>query len=482
MKCNRRTFLKAFGLSAAGAVFSPKWLFGRVTGNSAGRPNLVFVFGDQWRAQATGYAGNSQVKTPHLDAFAEQAVNFPNAVSSCPVCCPYRASLLTGQYPLTHGVIINDVALDKSAVSIADVYKQAGYDTAYIGKWHLNGHARTGYIPPDERQGFDSWLALGCTHNYNHSLYYAQNSRDQKVWEGYDAIAQTQAAKDYIRAHAGAKKPFILFLSWGPPHNPYQTAPKKYRDLYPPDSIKLRPNVPDSWKARAKRDIAGYYAHVTALDDCMGDLLKTIAESGIENNTICVFTSDHGDMLGSQACQRKQKPWDESIRVPFLLRYPKKQGKENRTIDLPINAPDIMPTLLGLSGVPIPRTVQGRDFSRVITGEEAAGDYAALIQCPSPFGEWIRRRGGREYRGVRTVRYTYVRDLREPWLLYDNEKDPYQQHNLVNTPEYADIQKRLDALLQKKLEETNDQFLPGPTYLGLWNIRVDETGTVRYTN
>ena len=113
------------------------------------KPNIVLVFGDQWRAQAFGYAGDNNVKTPHLDALAKQSLNFKNAVSCCPVCCPARASLLTGQLPLTHGVFVNDVSLGTDATSMAQAFAQGGYDTAYIGKWHVDGRGRSNYIHPD---------------------------------------------------------------------------------------------------------------------------------------------------------------------------------------------------------------------------------------------------------------------------------------------------------------------------------------------
>jgi arylsulfatase A-like enzyme len=141
-----------------------------------------------------------------------------------------------------------------------------------------------------------------------------------------------------------------------------------------------------------------------------------------------------------------------------------------------------MPTLLGLCGIAIPPTVEGTDFSRVLTGKSPTPDYAALIECPSPFGQWTRARGGREYRGVRTRRHTYVRDLKGPWLLYDNQQDPYQLDNLCNQPERAALQASLEALLAQKLKETKDEFLSGPDYIQRWDYTVNASGTVGYTN
>jgi arylsulfatase A-like enzyme len=473
----RRELLKSAGLGAASILMGLRTSRAQTP---SPKPNLVFVFADQWRAEATGYAGNPDVRTPHLDRLAAESVNLVNAVSCCPVCSPYRASLLTGQYPLTHGVFLNDVPLKSDAVSLGEVYQQAGYATAYIGKWHLDGNQRSAFIPRERRQGFEFWKALGCTHAYNNSFYYGDENARRR-WDGYDAIAQTREAQQYIRDHAEGR-PFVLFLSWGPPHAPYETAPEEYRSRFQPERITLRPNVPEADQARARRDLAGYYAHIAALDDCAGDLLQTLHDAGIEKNTIFVFTSDHGDMLYAHGGQKKQQPWDESIRVPLLLRYPAGCGTRGRTLDLPLDTPDIMPTLLGLSGIAIPKTVEGTDFSRVLTGASPAPDYAALICCPAPFGQWTRARGGREYRGIRTVRHTYVRDLKGPWLLYDNQRDPYQLDNLCDKPECAALQASLDALLSRKLKETQDDFLSGWDYIKKWGYEVDESGTVRYTN
>ena len=454
------------------------------------KPNIVFVFGDQWRAQATGYAGNPTVKTPHLDRFATESINLTQAVSGYPVCSPARASLLTGQFPLTHGVFVNDVHLDNSTVSIAQAFKQGGYQTSYIGKWHVDGHGRSNYIPPERRQGFEDWKVLECTHNYNQSAYYSGNSDQKLFWDGYDAIDQTKVAEDYIRQHRNSDQPFLLMISWGGPHAPYQTAPEEYRELYQPENIPLRPNVPAEAAQQAQEDIAGYYAHCTVLDDCMGSLLTTIEAEDIQDNTIVVFTSDHGDMLGSQGLIKKQKPWEESIRIPFLLRYPALFGLEGQQVpEAMIGMQDMMPTLLGLSRLPIPEGVEGIDFSNFLQGDENPSDSTALLACYHPFGQW--RSGidggpygftGREFRGIRTNSHTYVRSLQGPWLLYDNLNDPYQLDNLVDLPQHLSLRDDLDQKLQRKLDQRKDKFLSGMEYINTWGYTVDERGTVPYQN
>jgi arylsulfatase A-like enzyme len=439
---------------------------------------VVFVLADQWRAQACGYAGdpNLRGKTPNLDRLAAESVNFTHAVSCCPVCTPYRASLITGQYPLTHGLFLNDVCLSTRATSLAQAYAQAGYDTGYIGKWHLDGHGRSAYIPPERRQGFDYWKVLECTHAYNRSPYYAGHDPTQRLWEGYDVFAQTQDAQAYIADHASRAKPFLLVLSWGPPHNPYETAPDEFKRLFDADKLALRPNV-DADNRAARKDLAGYYGHIAAMDACLGRLLKTLDDSGLREDTVFVFTSDHGDMLGSHGEIRKQRPWDEAVRVPLLVRYPAAQPK-GKALGLPVNTPDLMPTLLGLSGIPPPASVQGDDFSALIRGAAEPEDNPVLIACHTPFGEWTREKGGREYRGVRTRRHTYVRDLNGPWLLYDNENDPCQLANLVAKAEHAALQARLEGELQKLLNKTKDDFLPGSAYIEKWGYPVDKSGTV----
>ena len=448
---------------------------------AAEKPNVLFVFADQWRADAFGYSGNPDIKTPHLDRLERENIRFVNAVSGISVCSPTRASLMTGQRPLTHGVFMNDVPLNPDSVTIAKVLAQAGYDTGYIGKWHIDGHGRSSFIPRERRQGFEYWKVLECTHDYNNSFYFGDMPQKLK-WEGYDAIAQTRDAQQYIRTHANGKggKPFLLFLSWGPPHSPYHTAPANYRAMYRPEALTLRPNIPEEYRKQARLDIAAYYAHCSALDDCIGDLCQTLIETGSDENTLIVFTADHGDLLASHGCYNKQQPFEESVCVPLLLRLPKAEGVDARRLEAPIDTEDIMPTILGLCGVPIPKQVEGRDYSGYVRGGADPSDGAALISCPAPFGQWARKLGGREYRGIRTPRHTYVRDMNGPWLLFDNRQDPYQLNNLAGSTDHAGLQADLETILKRKLEQTHDEFLPAASYIKKWGYNVDSSGTVPY--
>jgi len=445
-------------------------------------PNVLILLTDQWRAQATGYAGDPNVSTPHLDSLAAISVNFKNAVSGMPVCSPFRASLLTGQRPLTHGVFMNDVQLDTTAVTIAKVMAKKGYDTGYIGKWHLDGRGRLQNVAPGKRrQGFEFWKGNECTHNYNESVYYDNDDPTRKIWGDYDTFNQTDEALNYIEKRKESENPFFMVVSYGTPHAPYHTAPEEYRKRFDPEKIILRENVPDSLKEQAKKDLAGYYAHIAAIDDMIGKVMGNLKKNGQLENTIIVFTSDHGDLLGSHGAYKKQQPYEESARVPMLYYIPENLKIAAGERDALMNSEDIMPTLLSLCDVDIPDTVEGIDYRAYLEGKEQVGEQT-LLTCVQPFGQWNRlKHGGREYRALKTEQYTYARDLNGPWLLFDNRKDPYQMNNLVGNGEYASLQTDLEKRLTKRLAETGDEFLPGMDYIEKWGYPVDETGTVPYT-
>ncbi len=452
----------------------------------APEPNIVFIFADQMRAQATGYAGDPNVKSSCLDRLSQESLVFTHAISNCPVCTPYRASLLTGQYPLTHGLFMNDLCLPDNGCSIAQMFKTFGYQTAYIGKWHLDGHGRTNYIPQERRQGFDYWNVQECTHNYWDSTYYKGNGTEEKKWGGYDAFGQTRAAVTYLE-NQNSSNPFALFLSFGPPHDPYETAPEELKALYNPGKLVLRENVASHRAEHARRQLQGYYAHITALDSCVETIDQTLDKKGIKDNTILVFTSDHGDMIesqwqgaGKQRGVRKQCPYDESIRVPFLLRYPEKYGLKSRNIKIPIGTPDIMPTLLSMCGCDIPATVEGIDFTPVISGERKPERMGVLIASYHPFADWRTERGGRPYRGIRTERFTFVRDLNGPWMLFDNFRDTFQTKNLVNKSAYEKVQTELEMSLKKMLQQLGDPFEKPEMLKSRYGYKVDDTESVPF--
>ena len=447
------------------------------------KPNIVFVFADQLRSQELSCYGGVNIQTPNLDRLADEGLMMTNAFSTYPICSPFRGMLLTGLYPLHSGISNNDHPLNPNLPSFAKACKEQGYNTAYIGKWHIDGIGRTAFIPKERRLGYDHWQALECTHNYFKSLYYENEETEPKYWDGYDAEAQTKAAQNYIKTR-NRDKPFFLTLSWGPPHDPY-IAPKEYLDLVHPQKLVLRENVkehqfvdelhgnprfeiPDQYikshrKLRVnaqdeniiRKRYAGYLAATLALDQYMGNLMQTLEDEGILNNTIVVFTSDHGDHLGSHQFYGKNTPFFESVSIPFLVRYPNKINPKTVS-DALITPIDMFPTIFGFANLKHEK-IDGLDLSRTINENEPDTRDAILLMNLTHFNNTSLVNGLDTYRGVQTKQLTYARyGDKTPWLLFDNRKDPYQMNNLVANPEYGNLLDELNNKLEKLLDEAGD--------------------------
>ncbi|MBI1926389.1 sulfatase [Candidatus Poribacteria bacterium] len=446
-------------------------------------PNFIFVFSDQHRYCDMGCAGNPDVITPNMNRLAREGTHFTHTISNVPLCVPARGCIMTGKHPLSHKAVSNDLPLPLSETGIAQVFKGAGYQTGYIGKWHLGGMPRDKFITPEMRFGFDYWAGWNCHHNYFNAHYHDSDGSCIPI-VGYEPDFQTDLAIQYCKAHAD--EPFCLYLSWGPPHNPYEQVPEQYRAMVNPEAITLRPNA----EGANRTAIANYYAHITALDANLGRLMGALDDLGIADDTILVYTSDHGDMLGSHGEVRKERPWEESIRVPFLIRWPGKipAGVSRDTL---LSIVDFVPTFLSLCGLPIPEGIQGVDLSRVALNPDLIGTVlgnvidepeSVLLEIPLPGGEGFGG-GVREWRGVRTRRYTYARfQDGEAWVLYDNVADPYQLRNLIDAPDYRAVRNELEAELLVWLNRIEDRFLPGLEHIRelglaeLWNISEQKFG------
>lgn len=446
---------------------------GKNTKTAVKKPNIVYILTDQWRGSALGYAGNPDVKTPNLDAFAKESVNFTNAVSVTPVCTPHRAALLTGKFPTTTGMFVNDLYFPAEEVTMAELFKEAGYNTAYWGKWHLDGHGRSSFIPKERRQGFDFWKALECSHNYTKMPYYDNDNQELKHWKKYSPFAITEDAISYLEKHANDENPFLAVISIATPHYPHGSAPKKYKDMYPPESLTLNPNVTKNQETRSRKELQGYYAHATATDEAIGNVLNKIKELNLLENTIIVFSADHGEMMGAHGVKAftKQLAWDESIRVPFLIRYPKIDDNKGKVVNAPLTTPDILPSLLGLTNIHIPKDIEGENLAALIQNPDPNTDRAALVMNVAPFGANFR---DAPYRGIRTKQYTYAITPDGPSMFYDNIKDPYQLSNLLGKPELETVQKELDTKLHEQLQKIGDQVRPRAYYMEKWNYTFDE--------
>ncbi len=444
----------------------------------------MYIFADQMRAHVLGCYGNKTVPTPNFDAMAAAGTVFDNAVSTWPVCSPYRAMLLTGRHPMANGTVLNDTGLRDGLPTVARVCKEQGYATGYIGKWHLEWN-RNPFVPKERRQGFDYWAVNNCTHRYMDN-FYCTDTPEKIRFKGYETFVQTDLAIDFVKKNRD--KPFCLFMSWGPPHDPYNLVPDEYKQRIPLDEIELRKNVPerevvdhllrldkpskkleqrrkqrravvDNDNLLKKQYIQGYYAHTAALDDCIGKIRSELREAGIAEDTILVFSSDHGDMLGCHRMASKQMPLEESINIPFLVEYPRSVPAGGRS-DALVAPIDVMPTLLSLAGLKCPE-VDGKDLSDAAKGVASDQQDAVLIMKMLPGGNPYTMNAVTPWRGVRTKRYTYANLLGHgPWLLYDNMEDPYQLNNLVDRPEHAELRDRLEKRMRELMKEAGD---PGDT-------------------
>lgn len=427
------------------------------------RPNILVLMPDQWRGMDLGILDHPDVLTPNMDRLASDGVLLTNASANCPVCCPARGTLLTGRYAHEHGVDVNDAPLPDAEITIAEIAREQGYRTGFIGKWHLEGGKRLpGFVRPERRQGFEFWAANICSHQY-WDMHYFRDSPEPIPMNGYSARFFTDEAVSFIEADDAA--PFLAYVQWGPPHNPY-VAPPEYMNMYDPDALTMREN----WNGAAERargrsigsrsDIAGYYAAITFIDNEVGRIVDALKKTDRFENTILFITSDHGDMLGSQGTYLKRKPWAESINVPGILHYPA-GARAGAETNLPFSHVDVAPTLLGLARLPIPQGVSGRDLSRYMFTEEQGGAPEATADVESVYLQSYTPTEQSlfpAWRGVRTARYTYARHERNAWLLYDNEADPFQKDNLADKPEHRELQAKLDGMTMDWFERTGDSW------------------------
>jgi arylsulfatase A-like enzyme len=416
------------------------------------RPSFLVVLPDQFRAQALGCMGNPDIRTPFLDALANEGLLLRNTFANSPVCCPARAVLLTGRYAHANGMVANDLRFRESEVTLAEILREKGYFTGFIGKWHLDGGPRMpGFVPPGpRRQGFEFWAANECSHAHFNTQYFRDTDQPIAV-KKFEAEAWTDLAIEFLREARG--RPFFLVVSMGPPHDPYG-APEKFMKMYRPETMTMRPNWVEGTPGGGRKEIAAYAAAVTAVDEQVGRLSASLKELGLEEDTLVLVTSDHGDMLGSHGRRLKRAPWEESIRVPGIVRYPR-AVKPGRVTDALFSHVDVAPTMLALAGLPIPAAMQGSDLSRVIRGESDAGPDSAFFQQFVPYRSDQIAEG---WRGVRTGRYAYARTETEPWVLYDLRADPYEQRNLAADPASAPIRAEMEEKLAAWMKRTGDAW------------------------
>lgn len=456
------------------------------------KTNLIYIFADQWRYQAIGYVGADQVQTPEMDRFAQESLCFDNAYSTFPLCTPHRGSLMTGKYPLSIGLWTNcktgleeKLMLKPQETCIGNVLQDAGYQTAYIGKWHLDAaeqnfspHPVSGaegwdaYTPPGERrQGFTYWLSYGACDDHLDPHYWADTPEQIRPGK-WSAEYETDRALSYLEGQKGADAPFALFLSYDPPHLPYELVPQCYLERFRDLEIEWRPNVPEEKRTPEMETIARqYFAAVYGIDRQFGRIMDWLRENGMEEDTLVVLSADHGEMLGSHGLMSKNVWYEESIHIPLLMRQ-KGRIRPGRN-GVVFASPDHMPTLLDLLDLPIPDTCEGVSHRASALGmEEQSAQHMFLCSYPgspesvSAFAKRGLAHKAHGWRAIKTPEHTYVvtngymPDDRQAEYLYDDRNDPWQLYPQTIERDCDDpLIVGLRGLLRGYLEMLDDPFL-----------------------
>ncbi len=426
-------------------------------------PNVIVVFPDQLRAQSLPLYGERQISTPNLDRLASEGVVLDNAISNCPVCTPARAMLVTGRYPQTTGHLMNTTRTRHGEISLGDAFAHRGYETAWIGKWHLHTGAwpavdrmpmQPDWVPKGrDRLGFEYWRA------YNQHMVYFDgfvNKGDWNYerWQGYETEGLLKYAFEFM--DGAGDSPYLMCLSPHPPHyTPGEFAPARFYEALP-QRLVLPVNVPEAQEAAATVMYRHYLAMTLAVDEMLGRLLTYLDETHRNDDTIVVFTSDHGTQGGSQGVNpwSKKHPYDASIKVPGIVRFPRKIAAGSRSQQV-LSMVDWFPTLCGLAQIPIPRTIEGIDRSSELT-TGTTNDVAAFIMNFSKWFDWLK--DGAEWRGVRTATHMYARWLNGRVDLYDIEADPWQTQNIAGRG--LEVERTLQEALKAQQAVRGDELVP----------------------
>ena len=438
----------------------------RASAQQPSKPNVLFVFSDQHRACSMPGEPYNDAAAPALAGLVSQGTTFTHCVSNYPVCSPYRGILLTGRWPYQTGVIDNSYPLRRVEYSLGEAFRDAGYHTGYVGKWHLDARGAEGHALKPEgeaRHGFAEWRAWYNTNpHYDRSHTYHPATGRQVVPAGYNATLMTDDAIGFIERNKG--RPWMLVLSLNPPHPPFNDAPPSLMRNYPPGDLQLRPNAVETvtrgvgGRGRSVRaDLAGYNAHIEAVDIEIGRLVQCLDQHDLSDSTVVIYTSDHGEMLGAQNRTGKRLPHDESCRVPFIVRAPGQPAGQQH--DAMLGAIDIYPTLCGLAGIPVPATCVGRDLSAAVRGDPVDGPaHQFLMHIAKSHASGGVNHTSPLFRGIRTPRYTYACGEIGRWCLYDNQEDPYQQRNLADDPTRASLMSDLDGEVLDYLRQAQDRY------------------------
>ncbi len=445
MPLTRRSLLSLAAAGAAGA-------------GAAERPNVLILQPDQHRGLVMSCAGDEQARTPNLDRLAANGIRFTNAASSSPVCSPFRGSMQTGLYCHSHGVIANNIQLNPDFATFAEVFAEAGYATGYIGKWHLDGGVPEkgvgGFIPDgSRRQGWQEWHGYEKSHEYFEVWRF--NERREKVRvPGYNWEPRwhTDMALEFTRRHQQSGRPWLYYVAYGPPHLPAQ-CPREFLEKFPPEQFRFPPDLENRFAGAKLTELRElwqlYYAQVNAVDHEVGRIVGGLREQGQIDNTIILYTSDHGDRLGSHTgpdgkFRGKAAPFATAFRIPLIVHWPDKIRP--RVCDVLVSSVDLAPTILDLAGLSVPSTMQGDSMAGWCTTGKGPDNDAVYLGLGSP------RRG---WRALWDGRYVYSAGRYK--LLYDHRRDPHEMKNLRDNSELA---ARLHHQVLELAAKTDDPALP----------------------
>jgi arylsulfatase A-like enzyme len=451
--------MKAFGGWLLAGLAAVGVLLGRPGAAQAQRPNIVFVLVDDLRWDALGCAGHPFVKTPNLDRLAREGALFQNAFVTTPLCSPSRGSFLTGQYVRTHGVKGNgnNTELSRKLVTFPRLLQDAGYETAYVGKWHMGND-------PNPRPGFDRWVSFPGQGQHVDPLLNL-DGKPEKV-TGYMTDVLTGHAVDFLNKERS--KPFCLYLAYKAVHGPFVPA-ERHKGLFADQAITRPPSALDPivGKPALVRPVGTMRAPapgggpgdelvrnqlrmLTAIDEGIGKVVAALDQTRKLDDTLVVFTSDNGYFWGEHGLGDKRWAYEESVRIPLLMRYPRLIPAGARPEGLVLNV-DIAPTCLNLAGVASPKGMQGSSL-RALFGPEARR------WRPSVLLEYFEEPNfprAPTWEAVRTGRWKYIR---YPGLgpdndeLYDLQTDRFEQRNRVADPAAAETLKELRADLERRIQ------------------------------
>ncbi|MHB1156575.1 MAG: sulfatase-like hydrolase/transferase [Phycisphaerales bacterium] len=440
-------------------------------------PNVVVFFTDQQRWDCSSLHGNPLELMPNFDRVARRATHIANSFTCQPVCGPARSCLQTGQYATNTGVWVNGIALKDDAVTLAHCFNDAGYHTGYIGKWHLaavkHGIGHGGIVPAGRRGGYTEWLATECLEfsvDEYHTILYDTDDHEVKL-PGYRVDAVADAGIRFIDRHQ--TQPFFLMMSFIEPHHQNDRddypPPDGYRERYtgrwtPPDLAALpayhttQQPGPGQSGGTTHQHLGGYYGMVKRLDEAFGRVLDTLKSLGLDDNTIVLFTSDHGCHFKTRNWEYKRSCHESSIRVPTLLAGPGFEG--GGQVNQLVSLIDLPPTLLAACGLAVPDTMQGRSILPLLHGNKSDWPDEVFVQISEDgLGRAVRTHRWKycvmappETHDQAGGAHTYIETY-----LYDLLYDPYELQNLVNYPSHQKVRDVMRQRLLRRMEQAGEK-------------------------